>query len=191
MTTPPDAPLTPTPAVSTPAISTPVTAMPVEVAKRSGGGRWVNVLLGAAAVLAIGGVAFAVGRSTAPANAAVVVPDGGIVIDGGAGSFDPGAGPQVRPGGPGLLGAGGPTLQGTVTALDDHSITIRLANGDELSVSLDDETTYHEATETDATAVAVGDEVLVQADGGRISIGQGDPGQGDPDLTAADVTVRR
>jgi hypothetical protein len=182
-------PATPSPSGPvTPAPATPV--QPVTPVRRPTGGRWVNVLLGLAAVVAIGGVAFAIGRSTAPTDSAVAFPDGGIVIDGSTGSFDPGAGPQVRPGGPGLLGTG-PTLEGTVTAVDPDSITIRLANGDEISIALDDETTYHEATVADASTVAVGDDVAVRAEGGRITIGQGDQGQLSPDLTADDVTVRR
>ena len=37
---------------------------------KSSSGRWLNLLLGVAVAVAIGGVAFAVGRSTAPASAA-------------------------------------------------------------------------------------------------------------------------
>jgi hypothetical protein len=202
--TTPDAPLTPTqpaaPPVPAAAAPPPVAPAPVVVSKRSGGGRWVNVLLGAALVVAVGGVAFAVGRSTAPASAAIAFPDGGIVINGPTGSFDPGSVPGVRPGGPGGLLGAGPTVQGTVTAIDEDSMTVRLASGDEVEIALDDTTTYHEATATDASAVAVGDEVAVQADGGRFTIG-GDGGTGSqgggtaPDavrgLTAVDVTVRR
>ena len=42
----------------------------VTAPRRSSSGRWLNVLLGVAAAVAIGGVAFAVGRSSAPVNAA-------------------------------------------------------------------------------------------------------------------------
>jgi hypothetical protein len=206
MTMPPDAPLTPAPApgAAAPAASTtPIAPVaPVVVAKRGGGGRWVNVLLGAAAVIAVGGVAFAIGRSTAPATATGVVP-GGLVIDGGpVGSFDPDVVPGGGPGGPAMLG-GGPTIQGTVTAIDADSITIKLASGAEMTFALDRDTTYHESTATDPTTVQVGDEVAVQADGGRVSFngngnGNGNQGQGaqpgsgeDADLTANDVTVRR
>ena len=215
VTMPPDAPLTTAPdAAASPttpvAIPTPVAAVPVApvspvapvvVAKRGGGGgRWVNVLLGAAAVIAVGGVAFAIGRSTAPATATGFVP-GGQVVDGGpVGSFDPNVVPGGGPGGPAMLG-GGPTIQGTVTAVDADSITIKLASGDEVTLALDDDTTYHESTTTDPSTVQVGDDVAVQADGGRFTFngnGNGNQGQnadpgtgGDQDLTANDVTVRR
>ncbi len=161
---------------------------------RAAGGRWVNVLLGAAALLAVGGVAFAVGRTTAPASAVGFVGDGGPMVIRPDGSFDPGAAPDgVRPGGPGFLAAGGLTLEGTVTAVDADSITVRLASGEEQTIQVDDATTYHEATAADPSAVAVGDEVAVQADGGRVRIdaGGGTGSNAAPELTAGDVTVRR
>jgi hypothetical protein len=196
MTMPPDAPLTPAPVTPPTPATTPSPVQPVVVAKKANGGRWVNVLLGAAAVIAVGGVAFAIGRSTAPATTGFV--PGGLVVDGGpVGSFDPNVVPGGGPGGPAMLG-GGPTIQGTVTAVDADSITIKLASGDEVTLALDDETTYHESTTIDPSTVQVGDDVAVQADGGRFTFngnGQGqdaDPGTGgDQDLTANDVTVRR
>ena len=42
----------------------------VTAPRRSSSGRWLNLLLGVAAAVAIGGIAFAVGRSTAPVAAA-------------------------------------------------------------------------------------------------------------------------
>ena len=193
VTTPPDAPLTPAPVAAAEVPSAPVSPVaPVVVAKRGGGGRWVNVLLGVAAVIAVGGVAFAIGRSTAPAAATGFVP-GGMVIDGGPiGSFDPNVVPGGGPGGPAMLGSG-PTIQGTVTSVDADSITVKLASGDEMTFALDADTTYHESTATEPGAVKVGDEVAVQADGGRFTVGGdgGQAGQRSDDLTANDVTVRR
>lgn len=203
MTMPPDAPLTPTPTPSpTPTSPPPPVAPapavpPVPAGKPSGSGRWLNVLLAVAAVIAVGGVAFAIGRSTAPASAATF--PGGMVVNGGPlGSFDPGSLPQGGPGGPGFLGAGGPTIEGTVTAVDADSITIRLPSGNEVTLAIDGDTTYHESTPADASVVAVGDEVSVQAVGGRVVIGGDGPSQGQAggpsvgdDLTAGDITVRR
>ena len=187
MTTPlePDQPTTPI---------TPVAPVVVATHKASSG-RWLNLLLGAAAIIAVGGVAFAIGRSTAPAAAFApgTFPDGaGITRPNG--SFDPGAG-GGGPAGPGFLGGGGGlTLDGTVSAIDADSLTVTLASGQEMTFDLDAATTYHEATETDPSAVAVGDQVSVQASGGRIDIGGGGSGSGtatSPSLTAGDVTVRR
>ena len=102
-------------------------------------------------------------------------------------------------GGPGFLGAGGgPTIDGTVTAIDATSVTLELASGDTMTIALDDETTYHEATDADASAVAVGDDVSVRVDGGIFrrdgdgaSNGSGNAGAGAGDLTADDVMVDR
>ncbi len=114
----------PTPAAAAPvAAAAPIVATP----KRSAG--WLNLLLGAAAVIAVGGVAFAIGRSTAPADAVGFVPGaGGPALIQPGGSFDPG-GPIVRQGGPGGLGAG-LSMDGTVTAVDADSVTIKLASGE-------------------------------------------------------------
>jgi hypothetical protein len=171
-----------------------VPVAPVVVATRKpSSGRWLNLLLGVAAVLAVGGVAFAIGRSTAPAASfpTGAFPDGAVLARPN-GSFDPG-GAGGGPAGPGFLGAGGGlTMEGTVSAIDADSITVTLGSGEEMTFDLDDGTTYHDATETDAAAVAVGDQVAVQASGGRLDIGGGSNGTAtSPSLTAGDVTVRR
>jgi hypothetical protein len=171
-----------------------VPVAPVVVATRKpSSGRWLNLLLGVAAVLAVGGVAFAIGRSTAPAASfpTGAFPDGAVLARPN-GSFDPG-GAGGGPAGPGFLGAGGGlTMEGTVSAIDADSITVTLGSGEEMTFDLDDGTTYHDATETDAAAVAVGDQVAVQASGGRLDIGGGSNGTAtSSSLTAGDVTVRR
>jgi hypothetical protein len=171
-----------------------VPVAPVVVATRKpSSGRWLNLLLGVAAVLAVGGVAFAIGRSTAPAASfpTGAFPDGAVIARPN-GSFDPG-GAGGGPAGPGFLGAGGgQTMEGTVSAIDADSITVTLGSGEEMTFDLDDGTTYHDATETDAAAVTVGDQVAVQASGGRLDIGGGSNGTAtSSSLTAGDVTVRR
>jgi hypothetical protein len=158
----------------------------VAVAPRAKSGGILNLLLIGAAILAVGGVAFAIGRSSAPASAfqqVGAVPGGGTVI-GPGGSFAPGAG-----GPPGFALGGSLSMDGTVSAIDADSLTLKLDNGDELTFKLDAATTFRESTEADPTDVAVGDEVTVNVAGdGRIQAG-GD-GQG-RDLTAGDVTVAR
>lgn len=160
----------------------------VAVAPRRKSGGILNVLLVGAAILAIGGVAFAVGRTTAPATAFAGV--GGVPGGGGGirpgGSFAPGAG------GPGGFGQGGGSvsLDGTVTAIDAGSLTVTLSNGTERTFTLDASTTYREATDTTADTVAVGDNVSVKvAGGGRVPGGAA--ASTAPDLTASDVTVAR
>jgi hypothetical protein len=155
----------------------PAIAAPPLVRRKSN--RTGNILLGVAGLVAIGGIAFAAGRITAPAaTASGVFPGGGNFP---SGSFDPGA----FPGGPqnGGLGArlGGTTVQGEVTAISDTSITVRLENGSTVDIPLDDSTTYKTATDAAATDVAVGSNVLVQPSDVQFNPG----GQGNPNAAGS------
>lgn len=148
--------------------------------------RVLDIALALAAVLAIGGVAFAAGRITAPAGAGPAFarglgPGGSVVTPGG--SFDPN-GPN--PGG--LALNGGLAIDGTVTAVDADSITLQLADGQEMTFKLDDATTYHEAADASSSDVAVGDDVSVKVTGGRFGSGGGGE---TPEMSARDVTVSR
>jgi hypothetical protein len=136
--------------------------------KKSSGGRWLNLVLVVAAAVAIGGVAFAIGRGTAAASATT---GNGVIIGNGAipgGKFVPGA--SGAPGlGRGSFGGGlggGLTVQGTVESVDGDTLTIKTANGQTITVSTGSSTTYH--TQTDATAadVQAGTTVQVQLAGG-------------------------
>lgn len=175
---------------ATPVSSAP--ANPVLTPKRRSN-RLLDLALVGAAVIAIGGVAFAIGRGTAPAAAAGAFTrggpgPGGVVIDGPDGSFEPGTGPKGQNGG--LVQAGGLSIEGTVTAVDADSITLKLANGQEMTFSLDDSTAYREATDAAASDVAVGDDVSVTASGiGREPVA-GSSGEL-PRMSARDVTVTR
>ena len=175
----------PTPAVAPVAPTAPVAPV-LAVTPRAKSGGVLNLLLIGAAILAIGGVAFAVGRSSAPASA---FPGVGSLTEGPiarpGGSFAPGAG------GPrGFASNGGLAIDGKVTSVDADSITLTLGSGEEMTFALDGDTTYHAATDAAATDVAVGDDVSVKVDGGgRIQSSNG--GSTDPELTAGDVTVAR
>jgi hypothetical protein len=190
MTMDPTQPVAPATSPSPPPSGPVAPVAPVEpVAPRAKSGGVINVLLIAAAILAVGGVAFAVGRSTAPASAfpGVGTINGGPIVRP-DGSFAPGAG------GPrGLVANGGLAIDGTVTAVDADSITLTLENGDEMTFALDADTTYHEATDATAADVAIGDDVSVKVDGGgRITSGNGgDGGSTTPDLSARDIAVAR
>jgi hypothetical protein len=158
----------------------------VTVSRRTRSGRILNLLLIGATILAVGGVAFAVGRSTAPAS---TLPRFGAFTNGSTGvrpdgSFAPGAG---GPGGFAL--GGGLSLDGTVKAVSADSLTLTLADGRELTFKLDGTTTYQQASPATATDVAVGDSVSVKVAGGGRGAGAG--GGTAPDLTASDVTVAR
>jgi hypothetical protein len=162
--------------------------------------RAVNLLLGLAVVVAIGGIAFAVGRATAPAatTAGNFPPGGGQFFNGGNGNGNGngngGTGNGLNQGGAGAFGAGGITVDGTVTAVNGDSMTIKTANGQEITVSTNGDTTYHQQAAATAGDVTTGSDVLVRLDGFRGRFGQGGPGassapSGAPQPTATDVTV--
>ena len=162
---------------------------PVALAPRARSRSLLDLLLVGAAILAVGGVAFAIGRSTAPAGAFPGVGGlGGGPIVRFEGSFDPDAG---GPGGVAL--GGGLAIDGSVTAIDADSVTITLDDGQEMTFALDAETTYREATDATPADVAVGDDVSVKVAGaGQIRNGNGgDGGAAPPELTAGEVTVSR
>ena len=131
----------------------------------------LNLLLIGAAILAVGGVAFAIGRSTAPASAFPGVGglNGGPIVRS-DGSFAPGAG---GPGGFAL--DGGLAIDGTVTSVDADSVTLTLdeRRGDDLQPSTATRPITRRPTRR-AADVAVGDEVSVKVDGGgRVQRGNG------------------
>ena len=184
MTTDPSA-AAPTNAANPAPIPGPVPVVTVNARPRSG--RLLNLLLIGAAIVAIGGVAFAVGRATAPAS---TLPRFGAFTNGGTGvrpdgSFTPSAG------GPGFFGRdGGLSLDGTVKAVSADTLTLTLADGREMTFKLDGTTTYQQATPATATDVAVGDSVSVKIAGIGRAAGAGG-GTTTTDLTASDVTVDR
>lgn len=168
----------------------------VAVRPRAKSGGILNILLVGAAILAVGGVAFAVGRSTAQVSSfqRIGADPGGLTGVGPNGSFTPGKG---GPGGPTFAG-GGLSMDGTVKSISSDSVTLTLANGNEVTIKLDGATTYHQATTAAATDVAVGDTVSVKMTGnGRVQVGSGgaapEPSASGaaPALTASDVTVSR
>jgi hypothetical protein len=136
-------------------------------------------------VLAIGGVAFGIGRATAPAAA---LSGGPVAFAGGRvptpnGSFDPNGGPRVG-------FSGGLTIDGSVTAIDGDKVTVKLADGTEMTFTLDSTTAYHQTTDASATDVTVGDDVSVRVKGGARVAPGADPSAA-PKLSASDVTINR
>lgn len=173
---------TPTPAVA---------ARPKAVAKAGGPGgiSWVNVALGVALAIAIGGAAFAAGRMTAPASVAA---NGGTGGRGngtfpGFGGYFPGGGfgrggGGYFGGGFGRSGAAGASVQGTVTAVSPTSITIQTAGGQTVTLNLSSGTTYHVENSASSSDVQTGGTVIV-----RLGIGGGGSTSGGP--TVSDITV--
>jgi hypothetical protein len=166
------APLTPQPETepAAPAPTAPVlagatvpVAPPTRAPRSRGSGRFLNIVLGVAAAVAIAGVAFAVGRTTAPASAAIVTSgrgNGGVLAP--RGSFVPGAN-----GGPGFVrgGFGGsPTINGTVESIDGDTMTIKTASGQTVKVTTSPSTTYHTQAPAAASDVTTGSTVQVQVE---------------------------
>jgi hypothetical protein len=165
-----------------------------------GSSKILNLALGVAIVVAIGGVAFAVGRATAPATsgAAAVIGQNGTGIRGNGfpnGGFDPNS--SARPGGfAGRTGfgglGGGLVIEGTVDAVAPDSVTIKTADGSTITVGLDSSTTYHSATAATAGDVTAGKTVKLQVTGGfRPGGNGGGPGTNGAVTfgTAGDITI--
>jgi hypothetical protein len=153
-------------APAAPAVSMPAPTAPVVARRRN---RWLDVALAFAAVVAIGGIAFAVGRFTAPTTAFGGNGQGRNFGNGGGG-FGPGA--SLAPGqtpGPGFRGGFGETfaLQGTVTEVTADHITIKTESGQTVQVPLDSNTAYHREAGATATDVQPNTKVLVQLQTGN------------------------
>jgi hypothetical protein len=145
----------------------------VAVKPKGSGSKLLNVVLGLAVVVAIGGVAFAAGRLTAPASAATNAA-GGIGFGAGAGAGAGfGNGPRAS-GAPGNFrggaagfgaGFGGAGLRGTVTAVTSTGITLTVGQTT-LDVPTDASTTYHNQAAGAPADVTVGSTVLVELGAG-------------------------
>lgn len=168
-------------------------------ARRKGPGA-LDIVLGAAVLVAIAGVSFAVGRTTAPAASAG--PSERVPFGGGAGPFAslaPGQtlDPNSLPGGGGFPGGGNgqggfpggvPSITGTVKAVDGGSITIQLSTGNTIEIAINDDTAFHELSDAEAGDVTVGATVQVEVEGfGRPGAGGGTGANGTG--TATDVTL--
>jgi hypothetical protein len=143
-----------------------------------------TALLLVGALVAIGGVAFAVGRVTAPAAAAAPTAggfggagrgngEGGTGGFGGAGGFGGGAG----------RGAAGVSVTGTVVSINGSSIQLKLANGTTETLNLSSTVTYRDSTTGTAADVAPGATVQISlalgaGAGGPTASGQPRPSGG-------------
>lgn len=132
--------------------------------KSRGTSGFVNLALGLALVVAAAGVAFAVGRATAPATTATQATPGGRNFPGGGFGGPNGPGASGAPNGGGF-GLGAASIEGTVESATADSVTIRTSSGALITVGLSPATTYHEAATATAAAVEPGRRVVVRVDG--------------------------
>jgi hypothetical protein len=185
-------------------ITTPATPAQVRSRSRSGGSGLLNIALGVALVVATAGIAFAVGRSTAPAAMATVGvsapeqignlpgasfdPDGGG-LPGNGGGLPGNAGNGSGPRGGFALG-GGITIEGTVDSMTADSVTVKTEGGETITVGLDTDTTYHQQAAATSADVETGATVIVRLEGGFRPGANGDgSGAGATLGSAGDVTV--
>jgi hypothetical protein len=157
-------------------------------------------LLLVAALVAVGGIGFALGHVTAPSAAAAANASG-------RGGFGRGAFPSLAPGqtfdvsqfaggaaaGRGGLGTVAGGVTGTVQAVSPTSITIQEASGTSVTIDISGNTTYHAAAAASASDVKVGTSVTVQIDTSALASETPDPSAtgalGGRTLTAKDVLI--
>ena len=163
--------------------------------------RTTMALLFMAALIAVGGIGFAVGHLTAPsANGAAPTFARGLGFGRGGGalpSLAPGQtfSPGSFGGGAGRGGFGGLTgdVAGTVQSVDGSTMTIQLANGTSVKVDLSGTTTYHSTTPAAADQVKVGSSVTVQIDTSALASETPNPaasgGLAGRTLTAKDILI--
>ncbi len=180
---PPVAPAGPAPFAPPPTSFAPAPIVAKTTARNRASTGTALLLVGA--LVAIGGVAFAVGRVTAPTAAAPTNAggfggagrgngaEGGF---GGAGGFGGGFG------GGAARGAAGVSISGTVVSIDGSSIQIKLANGTTETLNLASTVTYRDSTTGTAADVTPGATVEISlalgGGGGPTASGQPRPSGG-------------
>ena len=129
---------------------------------RSSSGRGTSLLMALAAAIAIGGIAFAAGRLTAPVTATTTARLANGQLPGSGQLPGDGQIPNDGQAFPGRTdGFGGVTLTGTVRVVSTDSITLELATGTQVTIPLSSSTTYHSAVVSSVDAVTVGSQVSV------------------------------
>jgi hypothetical protein len=145
----------------------------------------VSILLAISALIAIGGISFAVGRVTTSSGT------GTGTQNGAAGQFGPNA--SGLPGGFNGDGRGlgdrTATISGTVVVVAADSITVKLADGSTVTVATGSSTTYHNQTSGSSTDLAAGQTVQVQTSGGSNQLPGASASAATTTRTATDVTI--
>lgn len=143
----------------------------------------VSLLLALAGAVAIAGVAFAVGRTTAGTVATTstgaqtgTVPGANGAAPGGIADGQGDDANRFRIGGT-------QTVSGTVVGLSNGTLTLQLADGQTVQLTVGSSTTYHAQAAASASDVTTGSTVIVSVNG------LGRPGDDVSGLTASDITV--
>ncbi len=165
------------PVEQAPVEQTPPAAHPTR--RRSGS---VSVLLSIAALIAAAGIAFAAGRATAPSGSTGLGGNGNDFRFGGQvpnASFVPGADGGF--GGFGDFEGRNRIVSGTVVSVGSGTITVKLADGQTVTIATTSSTTYNQQTAASASDVAAGQTVTIQTSGAATS--------GSTTRTATTVTI--
>ena len=164
---------------------------PVRTTSRPKRASSTSILLVVAALVATAGIGFAIGHTT-----------GGSTTgnsNGGANGFpvavDASGRPNFGAGAPNGAGLGTTTISGTVVSSTADSLTIKTADGQQVTVALGASTAYHSQASATTTDVAVGASVVVSTSNSATASGTttgaaASPGTaGAGTRTATDITV--
>jgi hypothetical protein len=124
-----------------------------------------SVVLAIAAIVAVGGISFAVGRVTAPVATRAATDtggQGGFGAGGPTASRQPGQGFGGGAGAAGLGGFGGGGIRGTVTEITADHVALTLTNGTTITIPIDSKTTYHQQQSATVADITAGKSVLVE-----------------------------
>lgn len=191
------------PAASEPPLGVPAASfIPASVAlgaKKPSQGRVATgtIVLVLAGFVAAAGIGFAGGRATAPQPAAAARNFGNGANGGNFPNASGFGGGNGAAGAFGALGGGGTEITGSVTAVGDGTLTITIAGGQSVTVTVPSTATYHGQTSASASDVAVGSQVQVSINRAGFRGGRPDasgapganPAAGGLTLTATDVTI--
>jgi hypothetical protein len=175
--------------------------LPITQARKAAGpsSRVVNLILGLAAIVAIGGLAFAAGRMTAPTTAAT---NGNGPGNGRFGNGQFPGGENGVPGGGNFTGGAGflngsTVLQGTVVSSTSTSLTLELGAGTngrtiQIEIPISSSTTVHSQAAATTGDIAAGQKVLVQLGTAAARATQAPVASGAPrevQAPASDITI--
>ncbi|MGA3057459.1 MAG: hypothetical protein ABSE70_05400 [Candidatus Limnocylindrales bacterium] len=163
--------------------------------------RTTLMLLLVAALVAVGGIGFALGHLTAPGSSAAANPTGAPGGFGGGRNL-----PSLAPGqtfdasqfggiGGGRVGVSGVSggITGTVQSITGSTITIQEATGTSVTIDLTGSTTYHSETPASSSQVKTGTSVTVQIDASALASQSPNPSAsgalGGRTLTAKDILI--
>jgi hypothetical protein len=142
----------------------------------------VTAMLAISALIAVGGVGFAVGRLASSSTATT-----GTNTNGGFNGA-----PRADASGLPADGRGfglASTVSGTVVSVGTDSFTVKLASGQTVTIATGSSTTYHAQTAGSSTDLTAGSTVLVQTTGGDAAPGASASPGTSTTRTATDVTI--